>query len=662
MADFAAVQLRLLGGETDVRVGPAGRITSNSHGWLPDNRGFLRTYTGLQRILLPQKGGTGPLEWAGKWVKGRAEFVDQWGRQRQVLVVGDGIYTLDGIDPTLIFTYPTPGRVELIVHQNHVIFLNPHHPPVKWDGEALTWLGVRDIPQAPRIRKTQLDSSDIYFSSYDSWGASALNYRPPVGPQHDDSLEQETRGWWWKLAFMNSRGQVGRWGAASFEYLESTGGTVPDRRWLTVEWQRPSDAGPANLGSDITYAVLARTGNTWTDPEAGAFFIQDIYPITQNHSTDNHSDAALADAITEDNFPPVNASFGCVYKDIVLISGNLDDPYGVWHSKPGFMEAWPELNYYKARDVVTAVLPLSDRVVIVTESGIEVIVLTDTGNFALFRKEDGKGSVYGRSLVVYKDSIFGIWNSGYGIFDGFAFKGQVDVYGELFDYIDPRMTLQGVLDRHGNYWCLAGYRSDDTGSGASHVIHYSFAFNAWFRVKETGISSLWIDGDDIVVGGDGNIYIFDGGGYDGWSTRPPFDAVLEVAPTGLEADDRRAGIFHKSLVDLYALVSSTCNADYKVEVFADEDLVEAVARGYMPARLSKPGFKEVNLDSLWDVAVLDEGAAWDAPRSIWSKVVRWNNVAQFYSARIRLTLDREYYGEIFALNAKYRVEAPQPGV
>jgi len=411
-----------------------------------------------------------------------------------------------------------------------------------------------------------------------------------------------------------------------------------------VEWMRPSDKGPTGIGTDITHVYVSRTGNTIADPDAGAYFVQGVYPFTQNRTTDNK--AGLSLAVEGDNFPPVKAGIGCSFKGILVFSGNHEDPYGVFYSKPDAWEAWPPLNYYKASDIVTAVLPLSDRVVVVTESTVETLTY-DSNNavFGLSRKDDRRGSILGKSLVVYKDNIFGFFTDGYGIHDGFQYKGVDNDIDEMFAFIDRHNAdrINAIIDPKSGYYCCVSVNSSST-EGNTSILYFDFNRNAWYRISPgKKIGCMWQDDEYILLGSVGDFFIFDHG-------VGSVGAELELAKTDFGETDSRASIIYKTIRSVYLYLGST-NSDVggiDVEFFVDENLVSPITTASASPRGARGvSFQDVILDPVWDESIWDDpDSEWVSPRRVWQKVIDFADTTRFHSIRVRLVVNKDIYVEV----------------
>jgi hypothetical protein len=670
------VQLNVFRGESAHSNPAVGRITSRSQGWIPSPEGYLKTWEGSKRVLAGEDltpgnpGNNGPAAWDDKWMRNGKFFTDLFGRRRLVAQVGMSLYVVEGNEAIELFKYPQESsfdveeiQVSIISHQNHLIFLHPDFPPLKWGGdEPVSWLGVRDIPSNPELHVCKPWGK--YFESNDTWGCSTSGYYPGVFLQHDDATEPEDRGFKYMAAYQNSRGQVGRWSASSYFELTHASADPTRRQHPIVEWDRPKDQGPdfelpqhagtkTGNGTDITHVWIARTGNCIADPDAGIFMVQGVYPYTMNRVTDSVPDAGLSLSVSIDDYPPVNASFGTVYRDTVLISGNKEDPLGVWWSKPGHMESFPPLNYYKATAEVTAVVALSDRVCVVTKETIEVIRQNDTGFFGQFRVEQRKGSKFGKSIVDIKGSLFGIFDGGFGIFDGFSYKGMADEYGELFDFISRSKAdrMRAHVDTKGRYWLTLNYSDSDDESGNGLVYMYDFTLNAWFRIEEP-VSCFFEEEAELYFGGKDNFRLADAGGVHQKAH------VLEISPTLLEDKNPQFALIHKRIQNLYIRTASTGDYAGQVKLYSDERLVTPIGTGEWSTKLGKPGLTDVDTDSIWNTAVLDDDAQWDAPRFGWQKV-KLKDPVDFYSIRIQIIVPAGGYGEISGVAMDLHIEDVQ---
>ena len=635
--------LNPLQGEGDRKFPARGTVGPNTSNVIPDNRGYLKGYTGNVRMLpadLAPPGLNGPVEWASLNIVQAMKFENRNGVVKRVFITSDWqAWTLRGNRPILIHTFL--GRVKLLQFQDIVIFMSKTEPPRKWDGvEAVTYLGVREVPRAPEIRLATANflSWGRYFRRRSTWGMDNTDvegtgldvYTAPCplqdrnrdpDAQHDNSFE-------WRVAYYNTRGQIGRASSPTtmvipamgdpndYEAVEFPTSDVTELRadgnylvWPIVEWLPPSEQ------EDIAGAVLYRTINQLNVEEAGLFQIHSILPLPCSHVTDTRADGSLLTVHLEsDGYPGPQGAIGATYKDVVLIAGDSETPRTVRYCVAGTPENWPQLNAYNARDVITAILPLSKSVVIVTKSSIETLVQIETGAFVLARVEETKGSIFGNTMSVYKDNVIGFFNSGFGIFDGFTHKQLNNTLGYLSDEIDVDDDAFSWVSPDGLFFVATQTR----GRG-QQILVYHFAFNAWFRLDATPVYSVWIENDQVLFGGSENITAF--------NKAAAGSGSIELILGGLEEDALALSWFRKSIGRIFMHFQSMGDFTYQIKAYKDEDLA---GDPYMTGSISAMNASDTIIeDDLWD----EDCAEWNGPRFNWHTLETACGNAQFNSLR-----------------------------
>lgn len=404
--------------------------------------------------------------------------------------------------------------------------------------------------------------------------------------------------------------------------------------------------GPATPGDMVSYQIL------------------ETVEFTQNRYTDTRSDATLGNAIDENGYPPNNCGLGCSFKGYLVLSGDRDNPTIVYYSQPGKMEAFPPINAYQARDDVVSVLAMSDRVCIVTKTTVEVVTIDTNGFMALLRKEESQGSKYGRSLVVSKDNVFGIWDKGYGAFNGFEFSGIPDSFGDLFSYIDEDKAdrINAIIDSEGDYWCVVPHSqaSAIVDPGEQHrvknmLLHYNTKTNSWFRVDDD-IGCMIDSGGDLFCGGPGGVYMFDAG------DSPP-ESYLELARMSLEDEDPRSAVFYKTINEIYIYSGSTVGGQNDmagVEVYREENLVTPEFTAEFCIVGEKDFLSHSSIDPIWNNSNWgDDDSAFVSPRFRWYSTDAFSSSVRFNSARLGFRIAAGTYAEIQSLVVDVEVEPPE---
>jgi hypothetical protein len=638
-------------GETGQRFAPRGFVGPRTLNVFPDNRGFLRGYRGNQQVLF----GT-HANWAGLCIVEALVFVNRRGETKRVFITDNyKAWSLEGINPVLIHTFY--GPVKLVAFQDLCLFLSATEPPRKWDGiEAVTFLGIREVPRAPEIRLA-LGAHRMwydYFRRGQTWGIHNISesdphdwYIPPSplqdrNPVTDDQFQKMYE---WSISFYNTRGQVGRRSAPTLLVIPSAGDIAADRStwtpadgslhnfaWPIVEWL------PDYEQEDIAGVVVWRTVNEIVAEESGMFQLAYTIPLPCTRVTDTKADGALATAYDEyGGYPGPQGLIGCVFHDTVLIAGDPEDPRIVRWSKAGYAEDWPVLNAYRASDSITALLPLSKSVVVVTKSSIETLAQNEDGTFSQARVEATKGSIFGRTLVVYKDNVIGFWNCGFGIFDGFTFKQLNDSLGALSDEIDVDQNAFAWVSPDGMFFVATQTR----GVGQETLV-YHFAFNAWFRLQQSDIFCVFMEDDQIYFGGRENLRAF--------NTADSGSGSIEFLVGGLEEDAPAMSWFSKQLHRLFFDLQSIGNWNYQVKAYGDERLSrDPFFVGILPAKETDDTAFDDSFD-LWD----SPQARWDGPNFIWRQL----RVGRGGEAWQDLRVVVEWTGDIclagFAFEAEYK--------
>jgi len=611
----------------------------------PDNRGFLRGYKGDQPVIeidLDPPGLDGPAEWDGLDIVDAAVFMNRFGVKVRTFITSDWqAWRMAGARPVKLHTFN--GRVKMLQFQDIVIFMSNTQPPRKWDGvEGCTTLGVSDVPRAPEVRLA-LGGHGMwgeYFRQGHTWGINDLvsqespedNPNPqytPHGPCQDrDPItdNQMDKMFEWAVSYYNTRGQVGRRSAPTSLQISRSGDVDADRRafdgvdgrrwnfaWPIVEWL------PDYVEPDIAGVVVWRTTNEAVAETVGLFQVAYVLPLPLTRITDTKPDGALGLAYDDTKGEPgPSGTIACVYKDTVFIAGDTENNRVVRYCTAGTPEDWPVLNAYQASDEITAILPLSKSVIIVTKSSIETIIGVDGGLYALSRVEETKGSIFGQTLAVYKDNVIGFFNSGFGIFDGFTFKQLNNTLGHLADEIDVDLDAFTWVSPDGMFFVNTLTR----GVGRQTLV-FHFAFNSWFRLDQSGRFCVWTEDDQVYLGGSGNIVAYNcaesGGG------------TIEFIIGGLEEDAPALSWFNKSLGRVFLNLESIGSWNYTVSAWADEDLAKPpFFTGVIKA--SQDG------DTLFDDDryLWDEGAHWTGPRFNWRALQCGTGANSWHNLRLQI--------------------------
>ena len=626
-----------LKGEDARRFPQRGYLGPNTLNVFPDNRGFLQGYTGNHAVLAPE-----PAVWSGLKILEAQTFRNRLGVACRVFVTDDWqAWSLEGITPRPIFQFS--GKVKLEVTQDLILFLSATEPPRKWDGvEGVTFLGVREVPPPPTIRvaggTNQMWSN--YFRRGNTWGINNMGISPnslmdayfppcPLQDRNAGTIDQLDRSFEWSLSYYNTRGQVGRRGTASRFVMEAGGQMDLNREtwdptwtagrwnllWPIVEWNPHVDQ------EDIAGVIVWRTINQNVAEESGLLQVAYDVPLPCSRVTDTKADGAMTGAYDDIlGWPAPQGLISAVHKGVVLIAGDPEDLRMVRYCLADHPEDWPILNAYRASDDVTAVLSLTKAVVIVTKSSIETVSMSDSGTFIQQRVEATKGSVFGNTLVVYKDNVVGIWNSGFGIFDGFTFKQLNNTLGFLTEEIEIDPDAFAWVSPDGMY-----FTHTQTRGRSAEMLAYHFSFNSWFRLSGDNIYCQWAEDDQVYFGGNGQIRAFN-------TSKDGGSGQIEFRLGGMEEDSPALSWFSKTLGRVFLNFGAMGSWNYVVEAYADEQYAkDPFFSGVI--RSAKDG--DTILD---DPAFLWDGdARWDAPKFNWYSVSAGSGSRSFNDLTIVIT-------------------------
>jgi len=642
-------------GEDGRRFPSLGHLGPHTVNVLPDNRGYLYGYRGGQNVLFAT-----PAEWVGLKVVQSAAFVNRLGIKKRVFVTDDWqAWDLRGDTPVLLKQFS--GEVKLLNYAGFMLFLSIDEPPYKWDGiEGVTFLGVRETPRAPEVR-VALGAHGMwadYFRRPNTWGMDNLDpldeefpkYVPPSPTQDRNPLkdDQLDRKYEWALSFYNTSGQIGRMSSPTTFIVQRSGDIELDRTdwtseedewsphnfiWPIVEWA------PDFSQEDIAGVVVWRTIDEHEADQAGVFQLAYALPLPISRITDTKADGALSevyDALS--GYPGPSGKIGCVFKSHIMISGDPEDPNSVRYSKAGFPEDWPILNSYRASDVVTALVPLSKSLVVVTRSSIETLQLLDNGTFANARTEATKGSRYGNTLIAYKDNVLGFFNSGFGVFDGFTFKSMNNTLGYLSEEVEEDDGAFAWISPDGMY-----FTATQTRGRGQQILCYHFSFNAWFRLDETNAFCVLVEDNDVFLGALGNLKAFN-------KDESGSGEIEFIIPGSLGVDDA-LDWFRKDFGRLGLYYASMGDWNYTIEGYADEDYAsDAFFDGLIEAA-DADETKWNDADFTWD-----NKAKWSGPRFKW----RWVKKAIGGDSWERLSLRIKWTGDIMLGGVALEVEYKDP--
>lgn len=380
------------------------------------------------------------------------------------------------------------------------------------------------------------------FSKYGYWGNPGIWYSGPInyepgGTYHGlgsaSSSHHLPENWSntsyaWKVQYFDRYGNLGPMSKAT-EITEipknrsfmtkpgfpdyNTGSRVSladfdGKHWATVYWS------PPRSDWHIAGCILHKTLDL--NPEranSSEVYYQEY--VQNNISGGRHTsiagDSTLSNSPLSDSAvggPPstdLGASWG---SRVVVRDPNFKEK--MLYSDAGQPGQFRPSNVYKARDTIEALIPMGDRILIVTASTSEVLYYTKEGSIAHLETHENKGSQYGRSFSAFGDSVFGLFNDGFFVFDGQSFRELRTPYFLKRDYIDKWHDVQNSVVQ--GEWYFLSTRKEMVGEDNNHILMCNLPTGRWFQIKES-TRDLAVLGD-YILGVDDNVYfLFRGSDY-----------------------------------------------------------------------------------------------------------------------------------------------------
>ena len=612
----------------------------------------------------------------GKFTRIRM-YRDSSGQQHIVFVKDNQLCVVEGNGHRVIYTFAGVTRdgacyPDLEVHQNRLLIANLGDPVLTWDGfQDVVPLGVTEIPDPPTVsvglapwytttgernigdkvvfageRWTSAKLEGGYYTKYGYWGNPGVWYSGPVkyepgghyhglsspGDYHDPSNWNDT-AWKWKVQYFDRNGNKGP-ASAPPQVV-----TVPKNRALAVKPGMPERSTQSRTsladwdGKAFSTVYWRPPKNDWHIAGCILYKTLDLHPekanstevffkdYTQNNvSCTRHTslagDSTLANsAVLDDGVggPPSTdliASWGSrvimrdpVNKEKMLYSDS---------SKPG---QFRPSHVYKARDTIEALLPLGDRLLIVTHSTSEILYYTAEGSIAHLETHENKGSYYGRSFAVFGDQAFGLFNDGFFLFNGQVFAPTKSPYFLKGDYIDRWHNVQNSVVQ--GEWYFLSIRKEMIDEENNFVLMCHLPTSRWFQVEES-VRDMAVSGEYILGVSDSIYFMYRGDEYG--KSRVHVRGVL----------NREGGIMREStLSGLSLFLEPASRSDVSVVITGSNEFERRTG-----SAVSYPSKSTVTKDIQYYPSYNDgtstwDGSDWVAPNDFHIEVDMRKNVTAF---------------------------------
>ena len=192
---------------------------------------------------------------------------------------------------------------------------------------------------------------------------------------------------------------------------------------------------------------------------------------------------------------------GTSFANRIYIASKTGD---VWYSDIALFGQFRTAQQFSPYSSISAILPAGDRLFVIGSSSTEVWYESQAGP-ALLEQDIVNGSDYGSTFVAVGDGvIFGLWNEGFGFYDGTEHK-----YIPVPDYIQTLYlgevgtgTKSAVKVKD---WYYLAIRRWQTSSDNNVIIMFNFRTGRWFVVEDSVRDlAYW---NEEVIGVDNSVYV-----------------------------------------------------------------------------------------------------------------------------------------------------------
>lgn len=616
-------------------------LGEESYNFWIDREGYLVNYPGKTDIFLRPSGdwpvylSVPPL--MNEKITRIKVFTDYLGNEHIVFVRKDKLCVVNGNGYDILYTFVGDSDGDyyfpsMFVHESKLIIANFGDIVLIWDGvKKVNPLGVHEIPQPPDLRShaapgMELDSGATGAAEYGFWSWYGFWWpqeMPLSGPSENVNTDGDKISGLYRIVaqYEDEYGNKGRVSPpsniVSVLKRREIGTLTMTHPYNSVHFLISSWLPPA-IEDHIFYVALGRTANLDSEDAQGGDYAYDSF--YHEKTIDNVTECRYVhqlmdtDIIANGPFdmtvgPPPQASIGCSWKSRVLLAGLDDENLVIW-SDTGKFGQFRATNQYRAVAPVKCVIPVEDRVVIISATSTEVLYESN-GSMAILGQDFANGSMYGRSFVDVGGSIFGLWNNGFGYYDGEKFEFVDTPYYIKSIYVDRRHYVHSAVNW--NEWYILSVRTmDATSQDNNKIVLYNFATKMWYIIKESVFDLAHWDG--VFLGVYDSIYeMFKG----------PYAGDCSISVQGLLPKEVSDVIQKRSILGVALLMESSSSAKVSVDLRdmlgAEHDETDTVA---MPSRqaISMVDGSEPVWDDSRTVLKYSSRIKWNAPGDNWIKL------------------------------------------
>ena len=594
----------------------------------PVDEGYLQNYPGRLDVYDRTKGDPGstdtylaPPALSASYTR-VASFVDFLGISHLVVVKGNKLYEKDsnGLKELATFRgYNVAGSYypSMFVHQSKLVILNSDDTPMIWDGvDGVTPLGVHEVPAPPvNIASENPYTASMATNPYTA-GNVWYNFRLGVivcGPAKRDDGTTAIDGWYQTLIqLVDKYGNHGRASAPSstFVNLHEITASPWQRTSFNCTWSNPL------IDNHIHFVRQARTLTLNPDDAAPLGNISDYYTeailegTTCTRRTQRYTDSVLIGRykIELDVGPPPSSGVGVSFGGRIWV---LDSNGLLWYSDLLLFGQFRPTQVVRPYSRGTVLVPAGDRLFVIGHSSTEVYYEGENGP-ALLEQDISNGSSYGSTFVAIGDgAIFGLWNEGFGTYDG-----KTHNYLMAPDYIERgyvKTITETSTAKKINDWYIMPIKKGQQSGGNNILLMFSFKRTQWYIIEET-VNDIcyW---EEEIIGVDNSIYVLFRG-----ATFP----AAKIHTAGLVLSELSS---ETTVVDVRLLMEPSSFNTVSLTVSGEQIRSAEVGSGYAYP-MKTINMHEIDPEIYWDGG--DYGTDWLAPGDVFLQMRHPKPVVGFY--------------------------------
>lgn len=516
--------LVLLEGLTSLEQAKRVLLDEGTINFYPTTDGYLQNYPGRTDYFERDKGDPGVNNsWGAPPSAANTtritSFVDYMHVEHLVIVRGMQVHEVVGNTTRIIYTlvgkdvdgdaYPT-----FFVHESKLVILNEGDVPLIWDGvDGVTPMGVPEVLPPPVMitGKNLIACTFTTFNPYEDnyiWYHSIDGPNPgPPGPTlREDSGGSGIKGWY--ECVVQPQDKYGNKGAASassgLKKVDPVNSSYSNNRdGIIVDWV------PPRKDEHIHFIIVGRTANLNHDDVNGGASRQVFYEeyvfegTTQHRHWARETDAGLLSKaiVDRDVRSPPSGGMGASFGGRTYV---IDQDGTVWYSDLIYFGQFRATQQLRTYSQPSAIIPAGDRLFFVCSSSTEVWYESSAGP-ALLEQDIEQGSRYGSTFVAVGDgAIFGLWNEGFGFYDGKEHKYVAAPY-YIQNYYIGEVVAEVQSAVKVNDWYYLPVRRDQSGDGNNVILMYNFRSGRWYIVQDTvNDIAYW---NEEIVGVDDSVYV-----------------------------------------------------------------------------------------------------------------------------------------------------------